>query len=34
MNDPTPPPNVSWRSVAVVAFFAGILTVVLVVLLR
>jgi hypothetical protein len=34
MNDPTPRPNVSWRSVAAVAFFAGIITVVLVVLVR
>jgi uncharacterized protein involved in exopolysaccharide biosynthesis len=31
-NDPTPPRQPSWKSMALVAFFAGILTVVLVVL--
>ena len=31
-NDPTPPRQPGWKSMAVIAFFAGILTVVLVVL--
>jgi hypothetical protein len=34
MNDPTPPRRPSWRSMALVGFVAGIITVLLVVLVR